>query len=83
LVRLVDPLGDESLESYAKRLSEHIPKNDEVVLIGVSFGGIIVQEIHKLVNTKKVIIISSVKHCKRLGYSNPNYQYSEQLKLIF
>ncbi|MGB2088422.1 MAG: alpha/beta hydrolase [Psychroflexus salarius] len=58
----LDPLGDESLESYAKRLSEPIPKNDEVVLIGVSFGGIIVQEIHKLVNAKKVIIISSVKH---------------------
>jgi hypothetical protein len=23
-----------------------------------------------------------VKHCKRLGYSNPNYQYSEQLNLF-
>lgn len=56
------PSLEETLEDYVKRLSEPIPKDQPVILIGVSFGGIIVQELNKLVNAKKVIIISSVKH---------------------
>jgi pimeloyl-ACP methyl ester carboxylesterase len=51
----------ESIPAYALRLSEEI-KEKNPVLIGVSFGGIIVQELAQFVNPKKVIIISSVKH---------------------
>lgn len=50
----------ESLHDYVARLAKHI-QHEQAVLIGVSFGGIIVQELSKLVNPKKVIIISSVK----------------------
>ena len=52
---------DEDISSYACRLSAHI-KEKNPVLIGVSFGGIIVQELVSYVHPKKVIIISSVKH---------------------
>ena len=52
---------DEDISSYACRLSAHI-KEENPVLIGVSFGGIIVQELASYVHPKKVIIISSVKH---------------------
>lgn len=54
------PLDNESLPDYAKRIAEKIT-HPEPVLIGVSFGGILVQEIAKFVQARKVIIISSVK----------------------
>lgn len=54
------PEIDETLSDYAKRMSEKI-SNDDAVLIGVSFGGVLVQEMAKFLNLKKLIIISSVK----------------------
>ena len=54
------PLEKETLTDYAKRMAENI-KHENPVLIGVSFGGILVQEMAKFVNARKVIIISSVK----------------------
>ncbi|MBC7439350.1 MAG: alpha/beta hydrolase [Flavobacterium sp.] len=54
------PLGNESLKDYAKRISLKIDKKNPV-LVGVSFGGILVQEISKYIDVRKVIIISSVK----------------------
>ncbi len=57
------PLGNESLADYVKRIAEKI-KHPNPVLIGVSFGGILVQEMAKYVAVRKVIIISSVKSNK-------------------
>ena len=54
------PKIEETLEDYAKRIAMHI-KHENPVLIGVSFGGILVQEIAKILKVGKVIIISSVK----------------------
>lgn len=54
------PLDNESLTDYAKRITEKI-KHENPVLIGVSFGGILVQEMAKYIDARKVIIISSVK----------------------
>lgn len=54
------PFEKESLAAYAKRMAEKI-KHEKPVLIGVSFGGILVQEMACFVNARKVIIISSVK----------------------
>lgn len=54
------PLDNESLPEYAKRITEKI-KHENPVLIGVSFGGILVQEMAKYIDARKVIIISSVK----------------------
>ena len=54
------PEPTESLSDYAKRmLKEVIEKNP--VLLGVSFGGVIVQEMAKQIEFKKLIIVSSVK----------------------
>lgn len=53
-------LDNESLPEYAKRISAKI-KHENPVLIGVSFGGILVQEMAQWMETRKVIIISSVK----------------------
>lgn len=56
----VMPEKKELLSHYAKRMAEKI-EHEEVVLIGVSFGGILVQEMAQFVHPKKIIIISSVK----------------------
>lgn len=50
----------ESLEDYAQRMAKDVI-HENIILIGVSFGGILVQEMKKFLNVKKVIIISSVK----------------------
>lgn len=54
------PLAKESLTNYAKRIAAKIT-HEKPVLIGVSFGGILVQEIATHIDARKVIIISSVK----------------------
>ena len=54
------PEANESLETYAKRILKDV-KHANPVLIGVSFGGVIVQEMAKHIDLKRLIIISSVK----------------------
>ncbi|MWB94689.1 alpha/beta hydrolase [Flavobacterium sp. GA093] len=54
------PFAKEPLSDYALRITKNI-KHDNPVLIGVSFGGILVQEMSKHIATRKVIIISSVR----------------------
>lgn len=54
----VDP--DQSFESYIKQLSNHI-KSEHPILIGISFGGIVAQELSVLLNNCPVLIISSVR----------------------
>ena len=54
------PLEKESLSEYANRMTKKITHSNPV-LIGVSFGGILVQEMANHIQASKVIIISSVK----------------------
>ncbi|WP_196888716.1 alpha/beta hydrolase [Aureivirga sp. CE67] len=53
----------ESISDYAKRLCKQITYENPV-LVGVSFGGIMVQEMSKIVSARRVIIISSIKSNK-------------------
>lgn len=54
------PEKNETLQEYAKRMCNFI-KHDDIVLLGVSFGGILVQEMSKFIKLKKLIVVSSVK----------------------
>ena len=54
------PLDNESLTEYAQRISKKVTHKNPV-LIGVSFGGILVQEMAEFLEVRKTIIISSVK----------------------
>lgn len=54
------PYSNESLADYAKRIADKIMHKNPV-LIGVSFGGILVQEMARFITVAKVIIISSVR----------------------
>ena len=65
------PFEKESLKEYAHRISKKITHKNPV-LVGVSFGGILVQEMKPFVNPKMVIIISSIKS---------NAELSRQMKV--
>ena len=55
------PLKNESVSGYALRMTTTFIKHDNVVLLGVSFGGIVVQEMAKHITVRKLIIVSSIK----------------------
>jgi pimeloyl-ACP methyl ester carboxylesterase len=56
----IPPQKNESLEHYAMRMCQRV-KHQNPILIGVSFGGVLVQEMARQIDCKKIIIISSVK----------------------
>ncbi len=60
-IQWIIPHPNESLSQYASRLIEQINTREPVILIGISFGGIIAQEIARQIICEKVIVISSVK----------------------
>lgn len=76
-VQWLSPFRNELLADYAKRLATQlIPENDPII-VGVSFGGMLATEIAKLKPKAKVFIISSAKTFKEipvyfriLGYLN-------------
>lgn len=59
------PKKNETIREYALRIILEI-KHDNIVLLGVSFGGVLVQEISKHISVRKLIIVSSVKQTKEL-----------------
>lgn len=54
------PIDNELLSEYARRMAEII-EHKKCVLLGVSFGGVLVQEMSKYLNVQKLIIVSSIK----------------------
>lgn len=54
------PFPKESISDYAKRMTMKI-EHENCVLLGVSFGGILVQEMSKHMAVHKLIVVSSVK----------------------
>ncbi len=75
------PGKGQSLESYAEELSKRIV-HENPVLIGVSLGGILVQEIAKIISIRKIIIISSVKLKKELPKKMVFARYTKIHKLL-
>lgn len=66
------PKNKETLQEYALRMTNEI-KHQNPVLIGVSFGGILVQEMAEHIPTRKTIIISSVKS---------NQEFPKRMKIV-
>ena len=64
----ITPLPNESFPDYAKRFSEAIKQDEDFVLIGLSFGGMLASELAKIVSPKKLIIISSLSSYKELPW---------------
>lgn len=75
------PLKNETLDAYAKRISKKVIHTN-VVLIGVSFGGILVQEMQKYVKAQKVIAVSTVKTTYELPKRLKIAKYTKAYKFI-
>lgn len=58
------PTTGETFSHYIERMTEKIDNTEPFSLLGYSFGGIIVQEIHKKKHAQKVIILGSIKSDK-------------------
>lgn len=78
ILEWIIPNKEESLQEYAKRMALGVDKTD-AVLVGVSFGGVMAQEMSLFLNLKKLIIVSSVKtnkeFPKRLTYARRTGAY--------
>lgn len=55
------PELNENFHDYVSRMSELVDDSEEFYLLGYSFGGILVQEIHKLKRAKKIVILGSIR----------------------
>ncbi|HUM45565.1 MAG TPA: alpha/beta hydrolase [Chitinophagales bacterium] len=76
-IHWIVPQKSESIESYAKRLSQNITGTIPV-LIGLSFGGLIAIEVAKQMDVQKVILIASEKTRSEIPFY---FRWSGQLRL--
>lgn len=75
------PKPKESLVDYAGRICKMV-KHENPVLIGVSFGGIIVQEMAQLIAVRRLIIISSVKTEEELPRRMKFARFTKVFKIL-
>jgi len=66
-VNWLDPLHHETYQSYAERMSASI-EDEEPIIVGVSFGGMLTLEIARTRPVRQVILISSIKSSKELPF---------------
>lgn len=66
-IQWLTPFRNEALHDYAGRMSKQI-MHERPVLLGLSFGGMMSIEIAKIIETKAVILISSVKNFHEMPY---------------
>jgi pimeloyl-ACP methyl ester carboxylesterase len=81
-IQWVTPDKTDTLVSYSHKLINQIDTSEEVILVGVSFGGMISQEIAKVIRCKKVIIISSIKHAGEMNWQLRLVQLTRIDKLL-
>ncbi|MBL4744861.1 MAG: alpha/beta hydrolase [Flavobacteriaceae bacterium] len=72
---------EETIEDYAKRMCAFIT-HENPVLLGVSFGGIMIQEMSKHLKTRALFLISSVKTSQELPKRLKVIQKTKAYKLF-
>ncbi len=60
VIEWLQPLHKETIEAYAARMRAYIP-DENPVLMGLSFGGVMCIEIARQMPVQKIILISSIK----------------------
>lgn len=75
------PFDKETLKNYAKRMALRVKEKDAII-IGVSFGGVVAQEMAAFVEVQKTIIISSVKTRKELPRRMKIAAYTKAYRLV-
>lgn len=72
------PARNETLQEYAKRISEKLDTTRPFMLIGLSFGGILATEIIEFVSPVKTILMSSASRRQELPFY---YRFAGALRL--
>ncbi len=75
------PRRGATLSEYAEEMVQHI-HHENPVLVGVSFGGLLVQEMARFLEVRKVIVVSSVKHESELPKRMLFAKYTKVHKLL-
>lgn len=75
----IEPLKNESISEYSKRLSQVIDTSKKFCLIGVSFGGLIAVEMNKFILPELTILISSAETKNEI---RPMFRFFGKLNLI-
>ncbi len=63
----IAPLRRESIAAYAERLSMSVPRTEDEVVVGVSFGGIIAREFAAYRRSKACVLIASIRDGSQLS----------------
>ncbi len=70
-IKWLEPIGDEAFDNYINRMLPQFKEREDVMLVGVSKGGIAAIEIAKRIEVQQVVIISSVKtHHEKPAFFN-------------
>lgn len=75
----IEPKAGEGIEEYSLRMAEAISKDEEFIILGLSFGGLVATEISKKLNPKLTILISSAETRLDLRWI---YKTSSKTKII-
>ena len=75
------PKQEESLRDYARRMCQRVTHKNPI-LLGVSMGGVLVQEMADFLDCEKVIIVSSIKSNKELPKHMKLAQLTNAHKLL-
>ncbi len=81
IIEWIIPEKNETIEQYAKRMAAKVTEPNPI-LVGVSFGGVMVQEMSAFLDVQKIIIISSVKSKKELPTKMKVVKYIPAYRLI-
>ncbi|WP_133274412.1 alpha/beta fold hydrolase [Hymenobacter radiodurans] len=60
------PIGDEPLPDYVRRMAAAIPEDQVCFVVGVSFGGVVAQEICRIRPRACAVLVSSIPDADRL-----------------
>ncbi len=60
---------NETLENYTKRMMTDIDTTQPFILVGYSFGGVIIQEMSKYIAPQKTILLASIKNENQKPFS--------------
>lgn len=74
---------NESFSHYCDRLIDHyLPQNEPVNLIGLSFGGTVLQTISEKIPVEKKILVSSIRSTKEFPFYYHWFNYLRLIKTI-
>ena len=77
----IPPYKNETLNKYAMRMCKSI-LHENPILLGVSFGGVLVQEMAKHISVRNTVIISSIKNKIELPFPMKMAQKTNAHKLL-